>query len=230
MSLIEKYFGEHSKSKHEIPKVYTEEPEQEGPRRIVVKRTGQTGITAVAHKTPHGLHKDTHAIHLLGKILCDGKSSRLYQKIVDQGLATSLFMYDFPFKDNGLFISYAFLTPNTDNQKVESIILNEYSKIANDGITENELKKAKAQISSDISFSRDGSYAIAGALNEALAIGDWKFYTNFIENINNVSAKDVQSIVKKYLVEDQSTVGWFCLLYTSPSPRDKRQSRMPSSA
>ena len=24
--------------------------------------------------------------------------------------------------------------------------------------------------------------------------------------------------------------GWFCLLYTSPSPRDKRQSRMPSSA
>ena len=94
-------------------------------------------------------------------------------------------MYDFPFKDNGLFISYAFLTPNTDNQKVESIILNEYSKIANDGITENELKKAKAQISSDISFSRDGSYAIAGALNEALAIGDWKFYTNFIDNINN---------------------------------------------
>ena len=132
-----------------------------------------------------------------------------YKGIVDKGLATSLFMYDFPFKDNGLFISYAFLTPNTDNQKVESIILNEYSKIANEGITENELKKAKAQISSDISFSRDGSYAIAGALNEALAIGDWKFYTNFIENINNVSVKDVQSIVKKYLVEDQSTVGWF---------------------
>ena len=125
LSLIEKYFGEHSKSKHEIPKVYTEEPEQEGPRRIVVKRTGQTGITAVAHKTPHGLHKDTHAIHLLGKILCDGKSSRLYQKIVDQGLATSLFMYDFPFKDNGLFITYAFLTPEVSNQKVEEIILNE---------------------------------------------------------------------------------------------------------
>ena len=26
------------------------------------------------------------------------------------------------------------------------------------------------------------------------------------------------------------TLRWFCLLYTSPSPRDKRQSRMPSSA
>ena len=91
----------------------------------------------------------------------------------------------------------------------EFACIHQYSKIANDGIKENELKKAKAQISSDISFSRDGSYAIAGALNEALAIGDWKFYTNFIDNINNVSAKHVQSIVKKYLVEDQSTIGWF---------------------
>ena len=27
-----------------------------------------------------------------------------------------------------------------------------------------------------------------------------------------------------------SGLGWICLLYTSPSPRDKRQSRMPSSA
>ena len=209
LEMVKKYFGEHPKSDNPIPDVYTAEPDQEGERRVVVKRTGQTGIVGVAHKTPAGLHQDTYAFQILSKILTDGKSSRFYKSIVDKGLATSLFMYDFPFKDNGLFISYAFLTPDIDNQKVESIILNEYSKIANDGITENELKKAKAQISSDISFSRDGSYAIAGALNEALAIGDWKFYTNFIENINNVSAKDVQSIVKKYLVEDQSTIGWF---------------------
>ena len=35
------------------------------------------------------------------------------------------------------------------------------------------------------------------------------------------------------LVEVVDSDGWlfqFCLLYTSPSPRDKRQSRMPSSA
>ena len=28
----------------------------------------------------------------------------------------------------------------------------------------------------------------------------------------------------------KSTLAYTCLLYTSPSPRDKRQSRMPSSA
>ena len=209
LSLIEKYFGEHSKSEHEIPKVYTEEPQQEGPRRIVVKRTGQAGITAVAHKTPYGLHNDTHAIHLLGKILCDGKSSRLYQKIVDQGLATSLFMYDFPFKDNGLFITYAFLTPEVSNQKVEEIILDEYNDIINNGVDQEELNRAIAKTRATVAFSRDGSYAVASALNEAIAIGDWEFYTNFLDNIEAVSTEKIQLAAKQYLVEDQSTVGWF---------------------
>ena len=209
LSLIEKYFGEHSKSEHEIPKVYTEEPQQEGPRRIVVKRTGQAGITAVAHKTPHGLHNDIHAIHLLGKILCDGKSSRLYQKIVDQGFATSLFMYDFPFKDNGLFITYAFLTPEVSNQKVEEIILDEYNDIINNGVDQEELNRAIAKTRATVAFSRDGSYAVASALNEAIAIGDWEFYTNFLDNIEAVSTNNIQLAAKQYLVEDQSTVGWF---------------------
>ena len=209
LSLIEKYFGEHSKSEHEIPKVYTEEPQQEGPRRIVVKRTGQAGITAVAHKTPHGLHNDTHAIHLLGKILCDGKSSRRYQKIVDQGLATSLFLYDFPFKDNGLFITYAFLTPEVSNQKVEEIILDEYNDIINNGVDQEELNRAIAKTRATVAFSRDGSYAVASALNEAIAIGDWEFYTNFLDNIEAVSTENIQLAAKQYLVEDQSTVGWF---------------------
>jgi len=209
LSLIEKYFGEHEKSSHDIPKVYTEEPEQQGPRRVVVKRSGQSGITAVAHKSPPGLDNDTYALQVLGKILCDGKSSRLYQKIVDEGLGTSLFMYDFPFKDNGLFITYAFLTPETDNQKVEEIILNEYSKVANEGVDESEIMRAVAQIRATVAFSRDGSYAVASALNEAIAIGDWEFYTTFFDKIKLVTPTDIKRVVNKYLIEDQSTTGWF---------------------
>tara|TARA_A100001011_G_scaffold148647_1_gene156762 strand:+ start:958 stop:2166 length:1209 start_codon:yes stop_codon:yes gene_type:complete len=209
LSLIAKYFGEHKKSDHEIPKVYTEEPLQEGPRRIVVKRSGQSGITAVAHKTPPGLDIDMYVFQVLGKILCDGNSSRLYKKIVDQGLATSLFMYDFPFKDNGLFITYAFLTPDTDNQKVEDIILKEYNDIISNGVEDSEIMRAVAQIRASVAFSRDGSYAVASALNEAIAIGDWQFYTSYVEKIELVSAKDIKRVASKYLTEDQSTVGWF---------------------
>ncbi len=212
LGLIKKHIGEHSSSENNIPEMYTEEPKQEGPRRTVVKRAGQTSIVGVAHKTPSGLHNDTYSFQILGKILADGKTSRFHQKIIDKGLATSLFMYDFPFRDNGLFITYAFLTPGIDHNQVEEIILNEYENIIQNGITENELNRAKAQMRASVAFSRDGSYAIASALNEAIAIGDWTFYTTFMDKIESVSELEVQQTAEKYLIEDQSTVGHFIAL------------------
>ncbi|MBT3479605.1 MAG: insulinase family protein [Candidatus Marinimicrobia bacterium] len=209
LALIKKYFGEHGASENSIPGMYTEEPEQEGPRRTVVSRVGQTGVVGVGHKSPEGLHIDTYAFQLLGKILSEGKTSRFYKSIIDKGLATSLFMYDFPFKDNGMFITYAFLTPDTDHQKVEDIILLEYKKITEKGISEEELNRAKAQTRASVAFSRDGSYSVASALNEAIAIGDWMFYTTYLDCIKKVTTKDLMCVAKKYLVEDKRTTGWF---------------------
>lgn len=209
LALVRNYFGEHNASKNNIPEMYTEEPEQEGPRRTVVKRAGQTGVVGVGHKTQEGLHEDTYAFQLLGKILSEGKTSRFYKTIVDRGLATSLLMYDFPFKDNGMFITYIFLTPDTDHQTVEDIVLEEYKKIINGGVTKEEIARAKAQTRASVAFSRDGSYAVASALNEAIAIGDWTFYTTFMDHIEKVSTKDIQRVAKKYLVEEKSTTGWF---------------------
>ena len=209
LALIKNYFGEHNASKNNIPEMYTEEPEQEGPRRTAVKRAGQTGVVGVGHKTQEGLHEDTYAFQLLGKILSEGKTSRFYKTIVDRGLATSLMMYDFPLKDNGMFITYIFLTPDTDHQTVEDIVLEEYKKIINGGVTKEEIARAKAQTRASVAFSRDGSYAVASALNEAIAIGDWTFYTTFMDHIEKVSTKDIQRVAKKYLVEEKSTTGWF---------------------
>ena len=206
---INKYFGQHTKSEHDIPEMYTEEPKQEGPRRINVNRKGQTDIVAVGHKSPPGLNEDTHALYLLSKILADGKSSRFHKALIDPGLATSLFMYDFPFKDDGLFITYAFLTPGIKHKDIEKIILSEYDKIINKGVNKKELDRAKAQTRATVAFSRDGSYAVASAINEAIAIGDWTFYTTFINNIESVNEKNIQSTAKKYLVERASTTGWF---------------------
>ena len=189
--------------------MYTEEPDQEGPRRTAVKRAGQTGIVGVGHKTPKGLSEDTYSLQLLGRILTEGKTSRLYKNIVDQGLATSLFMYDFPFRDNGMFISYVFLTPDTDHQTVEDIVLNEYKNIIKDGVTSEEVDRAIAQTRASVAFSRDGSYAVASALNEALAIGDWTYYTTFMDCIEKVSTEDIKRVAEKYLIEEKNTTGWF---------------------
>ena len=209
LNMVKEHFGKYGASPHEIPEMYTQEPEQEGPRRILIKRSGQNAILGIAYKTPEGTHEDTYPIQIMSSILGNGKSSRLYKSIVDKGLATSLFMWDFPFHDNGLFIAYAFLTPNTDPDEVEVIILDELENLKQNGVTKEEVARAQAQIRADAAFSRDGSYSVASELNESIAMGDWTHYTTFVENIEKVTATDVKKVANTYLVEDQSTTGIF---------------------
>lgn len=84
------------------------------------------GIVCIAHKVPNGLHPDSYALKILYNLLVVGKNSRLYKSLVDkvsflsnlsaeliiyQALATRVDVSSYGFRDNGLFESFAFLTP-----------------------------------------------------------------------------------------------------------------------
>ncbi len=209
LNMVRKHFGRIPKSRNEIPEVYTEEPEQEGQRRVVLKRAGQQGVVGVAHKTPSATHEDAPAFLVLSSILSSGKNSRFYKKITDKGLTTSVFIWDSLFRDPGLFAVYANLTPGTGHKEVEEIIMAEYEEIKKRGVTEEELDKAKAQLIANMKFRQDGSYMVAGSLNEAIASGDWTLYTRYEERVSGVTAEDIKSIVERYFLEDLSTVGHF---------------------
>ena len=64
--------------------MYTEEPAQIGPRRVVVNRPGELGTVVIAHKVPNGRDADQPALEMLDGILSSGKSSRLYHALVDR--------------------------------------------------------------------------------------------------------------------------------------------------
>ena len=124
-------------------------------------------------------------------------------------------VWSHPLHDNGLFITYLFISGNDTCEEIEKEVLEEYSIIQSEGIHENELLRAKSQIRAETAFSRDGSYAVASNLNEAIALGDWTFFTTYLDNIKKVTTKDVQRVAQTYLVEDQSTTGFFVTHSTS---------------
>ena len=65
------------------------------------------------------------------------------------------------------------------------------------------------------------------------AIGEEKMATRWFETLQNILEPETSQFAGDVLVVNDPTQGGtdkVCLLYTSPSPRDKRQSRMPSSA
>ncbi len=209
LSLIERHFGPLPSSPKPIPEMYTTEPRQQGPRRFIIKRTGEAGIVGVAYKTPPGSHPDNYALAVLNNLLGSGKTSRFYRVLIDSGLATNIHVGSHPFRDNGLFMIYAFLTPDTGHEQVESLILETLEQVKQEGVQDQEVARAQAMAKAGVAFSRDGSFSIAAALNEAISLGDWTHYTTYLDRLAEVTVTEVQRVARLYLEEDQSTTGWF---------------------
>lgn len=209
LALVKKSFGVYPRSPKPIPAVYTEEPEQTGARRVTVKRSGQLGVVAIAHKIPAATHPDYAAVTLLSAILTDGKNSRLYKAVTDKNLSTGV-EADAGFNsDPTIHIIFATLAPGAKHDEVEKITVQEIERLKKDGVSEGELKAAIAKTLADAAFKRDGSFAIAGNLNEAIAAGDWSLFYSLDEATQKVTLADIKRVANRYLNEDQSTTGWF---------------------
>ncbi len=209
LAKVKKYFGKLPKSKNPIPPMNTEEPTQEGQRRVVVRRSGEQGIISIAHKIPNGRHKDVAAISILDQVLSFGKSSRFGRALIDTGKATDVSIFSRPLHDDGLLITTVSLSLQTTFEEVEKIILDEYEKIKKNGITERELKNAISKNRAAIIYGRDGALSVAMILNEFIATGDWTLYPRWLSLIKNVTVKDILRVANDYLVEDKSSVAYF---------------------
>jgi len=209
LKLINKYYGAIPTSPNPIPQLYTEEPEQQGERRVMVKRAGQLGVVGIAHKVPKGLTQETYPLVLLDYILSNGKTSRFYKALVNENKAVNVFDFYVPLHDASIFTPYVFLAPGVTHKEVEEIILTEIEKIKTDGVTQEEVDRAISQLTAETVYGRDGSFSIASQLNESIAMGDWTFYVTYLENLKKVTPKEIQDVVAKYFVEEHRTVGYF---------------------
>ncbi len=209
LRLIKQHYGAIPQSPHPIPEMYTEEPEQTGPRRLIVKKAGQLGVVALGHKIPAALHPDFPALTILSAILTDGNNSRLYKKLTDQSLTTSVQAFSGFFRDPSLHITFAAMAPGAKHDEVEKAALAGIEELKAGGVTDVEVTTAISKYLAQSAFGRDGSFAIAAGLNEAIAAGDWTSYYTFDDRIKEVTAADVKRVANKYLVEDQSSTGWF---------------------
>ncbi|KAB1067845.1 insulinase family protein [Tamlana haliotis] len=217
-TLIDKYFSAIPKAPHDIPQPYTTEPEQHGPRRIVIKKQGQQGLVSIGYKIPGRMHDDLPALTVLGQILGSGTSSLINKTFIDTGIALYGFASPSQFQEVGLFSISLGFTPNKKHEALNTQLLDMIEKVKTEGVSQKDVDRIVSKLTAQTLLSRDGSGSIAGQLTEAIAGGDWTDYINGIERLKKVTASHVQQVAKTYLVENQSTTGYF--IPTAPGGHD----------
>jgi len=209
LGLLQKYFGVIPASPHPIPEVYTAEPPQEGERRFVVRRAGEVGALMLAYHIPAAKHPDIYPLAVLARIMADGVTTRLYQRLVDGELAISVRANAFHLRDPALFEITSVLRPDIQHEKVERAIREEIARLRDESVNEQELARARNKIKADTFYSRDGALNAAMTLGEAEASADWQWFIDYVTNIEKVTTEDVQRVARHYFHDDNLTVGWF---------------------
>lgn len=207
--LIEQYFGKITKAPNKMPQPYTEEPQQYGPRKIIVRKPGELGVVNKAYKIPGALHEDLPALNILGEIIGSGPSAILNKTFVDTRMGIYSYASATNFKEVGLFTIGVGFPTTSKHEDIEAKISEVVAKIQKEGVTQDEVNRVVAKISAQTILARDGSGVIASELTEAIAAGDWTDYITGVDRLKKVTPADVLRVAQKYLVEDQSTTGYF---------------------
>lgn len=223
LQMVKKHYGGIPKSPQPLPTVYTEEPDQSGPRRVTVKRAGELGVVGMGHKIPGARHGDLPALKVLNVILTSGKNSRFYRALTDKNLTTSVRGDTGFFHDPSLHMLYANLAPKVTHEQVEKILIDELERVQAEGVTDGEVASAIAQILAAAAYGRDGSFAVASTLNEYIAAGDWTLYVTEDETLKNVTAAAVKRVADTYFLEDKRTTGWFIPMMAPGQPAGAKQ-------
>ncbi len=192
-----------------IPEHAVEEDEQKGQRRIYVKKEAELPYLLSVFKVPTLTHPDSFALELLGSILSDGKSSRLYRSLVyDKQMAISAWAgYEGLYKDPFLFFFGATAGHGKKIEDVEHAVLEEIEKIKNEHPSEVELQRAKNQIEASFIMQQDSIYMQAKTIGAFEMTAGWRFIDEYLEGIRKVTAQDISRVARKYLVEEKKTTG-----------------------
>ena len=151
VGLIEKYFGEwvEEDATHELAA-----PAVDSRVEVVRRETEQTHIVYGGEsidRMDDGRYADSVLQHILG----GGMSSRLFQKVREErGLAYAVQSFAMPFAETGAWAVYAGTTPATAHTVLE-IITEEIEAVASEGVTAEELERAKGHMRGSLALSME---------------------------------------------------------------------------
>ena len=217
---IEQYFGG-VEAGPALPAMRLQEPEQRAERRIVLRGTDMTSYFGLAFHAPDARHPDFFALTVMDSILSGAKgmglfgggssnrSNRLYRALVDKELAVGVSSAFMPTIDPYVFGFSATLAQDITHQEIEEAIWAEIERAQEEPVAAEELDKAIKQTKAQFAYSSESVTNQAYWLGFSEMIADSEWFDGWLENLEAVTAEDIQRVAQSWFGRNKQTVGWY---------------------
>jgi zinc protease len=208
LQLVSQYLGRVPKADRPVPRDIPQEPPQTKEKRATLQQPWPLPAVVVAYHVTHDGHPDAYPLHIAAKVLSDGQTSRIYQKLVyEKQMAVAAFGNANLIEHPNLFYAVAIVTPGKSPEEVTNALIAELDRLKSEPITEHELQRTKNQFARDYILGRESNQQKAGQLSHAVVIhNDIKTADGEFDIFQNITVADVQRVARTYFRPENRVV------------------------
>lgn len=205
---VEKYFGSIPSGPAIVRQTYVEDPITEPINATFEDPNIQKPMVVAAYRTPSMKTRDARVLDFISTYLSDGKSSKLYKKIVDdKKMALQIGAFSYNQEDYGTYILYGMPQGEFTSKDIIKEVDDEIVKLQSELITENDLQKLKNKYENNYVSGNASVEGIADNLaSYYLLYGDVNLINTEIEMYNSITPEEIRSVAKKYLNPNQRLI------------------------
>jgi zinc protease len=212
-------------------RIHTTEPPQLGERRVVVQREGTTAYLKIAYHAPAAGGPDFFPMLVLDAVLTGAKGlnlwssfrvappqrkARLYTALVERGLASSVNGALLPTSQPFLYSLSFTAMEGVPLPTLETAALEAVEAVADGGLDEAEVSRAKRQLRARLIFENDSVTNLAHQLGYFETVVGPGFHLGLENGIAAVTLEQVRDVARRRLGRNTRTVGWFQPFGTQP--------------
>lgn len=201
--IVDKYFADLPNRSQFKASPYQKKEQKKPKVGIFYKKTDQAnlvlGVEAYDRYDPK-----KYAARILGTILGEGMSSRLFMQVRERrGLAYSVSAGFAPYMDTGMFVTFAGLKLEKVYEGLE-IIIAEMENMVLEKVAEDELRKAKEIIKGRLAIRGESTNFLAEYFGTNFVLDqEIEPFDELIKKIDKVTAEDVQNVAKELFVKEK---------------------------
>jgi zinc protease len=206
--MIEDYFGPIPRGEDIVRNFPKEDPITAPMRAKAYDSNIQIPAIMAAYRTPSFKDRDAYVLSMISTYLSDGKTSKLYKKIVDdKKMALQVGALDFSQEDYGTYILYGLPLGDVALDDLIVEMDEEIAKLQGELISERDYQKIQNKFENNFVNSNSSIAGIANSLARYhMLYGDVNLINNEIDIYRSITREEIKTVANKYLNPNQRLI------------------------